>query len=216
MRELVVYGASGFGQQVMFWVEDAVAGDARFELLGYVDDNPATHGEVRSGYPVLGDREWLRDRAAEREVSLVFGVAGPSVKERVVAGLGGATIDFPSLAHPSAVISRHASLGSGVIVGPANVISVGVRIRDFVTVNTACTIGHDARVGRYATLLPGVNVSGAVAIGDGVSIGTGTAIVQDVTIGPAATVGAGATVVSDLPGGCVAMGTPARPREPAR
>jgi len=216
VRELVVYGASGFGQQVMFWVEDAVEAGARFEVAGYVDDDPAAHGAVRSGYPVLGDRGWLRRRAAEREIAVVLGLAGPAVKERIVAGLSETAIEFPTVAHPSAVVSRHASLGHGVVVGPGNVVSVGVRLDEFATVNTACTIGHDARVDAYATLLPGVNVSGAVSVGRGVSVGTGAAIIQGVTIGPGATVGAGATVVSDLPGGCVAVGTPARPRERAR
>jgi sugar O-acyltransferase (sialic acid O-acetyltransferase NeuD family) len=213
MRDLVVYGASGFGQQVMFWVEDANLADRRFELLGFVDDDAATHGERRTDHPVLGGRDWLLPRAEASPLAVVLGVAGPAVKEKIVEGLEDLGVEFPAIVHPSAVVSRHAVLGRGAVVGPANVLSVNVRLDAFVTVNTACTLGHDARVGRYATLLPGANVSGHAVLAEGVSVGTGAAIIQGVEIGAAATVGAGATVVGDLPAGCVAVGTPARPRE---
>ena len=213
MHELIVYGASGFGQQVMFWVEDANAANPRFEILGFVDDDAGSHGETRTGHPVLGGRQWLVDRAGSGPLAVVLGLAGPAVKRRVVEGLAGLELEFPAIVHPSAIVSRHTAVARGVTVGPGNVASVNVAIGEFATVNTSCTLGHDARLGRYATLLPGVNVSGHVEVGEGTSVGTGAAIVQNVAIGAESTVGAGATVVRDLPAGCVAVGTPARPRD---
>jgi sugar O-acyltransferase (sialic acid O-acetyltransferase NeuD family) len=211
MRDLVVYGASGFGQQVMFWVEDANAADPRFNVLGFVDDDSSAHGEVRTGQPVLGGEEWLVDRARSGRVAVVMGLAGPSVKQSVVSRVEGLAAEFPVVVHPSAVVSRHARLARGALIGPGNVVSVNVSVEEFATVNTSCTLGHDALLGAYATLLPGVNVSGKVVVGGGVSVGTGAAITQEVEIGEQATVGAGATVLGDLPAGCTAVGTPARP-----
>lgn len=211
MRDLVVYGASGFGQQVMFWVEDANAADPRFNVLGFVDDDPSAHGALRTGQPVLGGEQWLADRARAGAVAVAMGVAGPTVKQGVVGRLEGLAVEFPAVVHPSAVVSRHAHLERGALIGPGNVVSVNVTVGEFATVNTSCTLGHDARVGAYATLLPGVNVSGKVVVGSGVSVGTGAAITQEVEIGEQATVGAGATVLGDLPPGCTAVGTPARP-----
>jgi sugar O-acyltransferase (sialic acid O-acetyltransferase NeuD family) len=213
MRELIVYGASGFGQQVMFWVEDANAAGPRFEILGFVDDDAGSHGDVRTGHPVLGGREWLADRATSGPLAVVLGLAGPAVKRRIIEGLAAVEAEYPAIVHPTAVVSRHAAVGRGATVGPGNVISVNVGVGEFATVNTACTLGHDAQLGAYSTLLPGVNVSGHVEVGVGASIGTGAAIVQNVAIGAEATVGAGATVLGDLPPGCVAVGTPAQPRE---
>ncbi|CAA9512995.1 MAG: hypothetical protein AVDCRST_MAG45-2020 [uncultured Solirubrobacterales bacterium] len=213
MPDLVVYGASGFGQQVMFWVEDADAAQPRFRILGFVDDDSGAHGDQRTSYPVLGGREWLEERASSEPVAVVLGLARPEIKRRIATALAGlAAVEFPAIVHPSAVVSRHATVGRGATVGPGNVASVNVEIGEFATVNTACTLGHDARIGAYATVLPGVNVSGHVSVGESVSLGTGAAITQGVTIGPGATVGAGATVLDDLPEGCVAVGTPARPR----
>ena len=219
--ELVVYGASGFGQQVMFWVEDAVAADPRYEIAGYVDDDPATHGAERSGYPVLGDREWLTARAAElrleeRALAVVLSFGFPEVRRAAHARLADIALEYPAVVHPSAVVSRHARLAPGAVVGPGSIVGVQVRIEELALVATNCTVGHEALLGRYSVLLPGVNVSGRVALGEGTSVGTGAGITQGVAIGAGTTVGAGATVVDDLPGGCVAVGTPARPREPER
>jgi sugar O-acyltransferase (sialic acid O-acetyltransferase NeuD family) len=213
----VVYGASGFGQQVMFWVEDAVAGDPGLDISGYVDDAPATHGEVRSGYRVLGDRAWLLERAEERRaeggsVAVVLSFGAPELKQQVHAELSDAALDYPVIVHPSAVVSRHARLAPGAVVGPGSIVGVQVELGELATVATNCTVGHEARLGHYSTLLPGVNVSGRVDVGAATSVGTGTAITQGVAIGSGATIGAGATVVDDLPDGCVAVGTPARPR----
>ena len=212
MRDLVVYGASGFGQQVMFWVEDADAAKPRYRILGFVDDDADAHGEERTSHPVLGGREWVEHRARCGRVAVVLGLAAPEVKRSIVASLADLDVEFPAVVHPSAVVSRHTTVRRGVTVGPGNVASVNVEIGEFATVNTACTVGHDARIGAYATVLPGVNVSGHVNIGEGVSVGTGAAITQGVAIGSGATVGAGATVLDDLPEDCVAVGTPARPR----
>jgi sugar O-acyltransferase (sialic acid O-acetyltransferase NeuD family) len=211
MVDLVVYGASGFGQQVMFWVEDANAAEPRFRIRGFVDDDPTTHGGEHTGHAVLGGGDWLRERAKSAPVAVVLGLASPAVKRQLVRELRAPGIDFPSIVHPSAVVSGHAVIERGAVLAPGCVASVNVRLGEFALVNTACTLGHDAQVGAYAALLPGVNVSGGALLGERVTVGTGAALVQGVEIGDGATVGAGATVLASLPAGCTAVGTPARP-----
>ncbi len=50
-----------------------------------------------------------------------------------------------------------------------------------------------------------------VSIGDRVWLGAGVLVLRGVTIGDDTVVGAGSIVTSDLPGGCLAVGAPARP-----
>ncbi len=212
MLDLVVYGAAGFAQQVMFWVEDANAAEPRWNVLGFIDDDKLAMGDERTGHKVLGDRKWVSERAGEGPLAVVLGIAVPEVKEKIVDGLADAGVEYPPVVHPSATLSTHARVEQGTVVGPNNVLSVNVAAGPYATLNTACTLGHDAVVEEFGTLLPGCNVSGHVVIGRGASMGTNSAVTQSVKVGEGATVGAGATVVDDLPPGCTAVGTPARPR----
>jgi sugar O-acyltransferase (sialic acid O-acetyltransferase NeuD family) len=189
--DVVVYGASGFGQQVMFWVEDA-ATEESWNVLGFLDDDDTVLGSERAGYEVLGGRQWLEAREGARP-GVVVGIADPAVKSRIAESLEPLGIGFPTVVHPSVVRARDNRFADGCVVGAGNVISVNVELGELVTVNHSCTIAHDARIGDYATILPGSNLSGRVAIEPRVTVGTNAAIVQDV------------------PPGVTAVGTPARP-----
>lgn len=206
--DIVVYGASGFGQQVMFWVDDAAAEEG-WNVLGFLDDDGSAHGSERTGHEVLGGKEWLEQRDARP--AIVIGIADPGVKRQISEALAPSGVEFPTVVHPSVVRAGHNRLGEGCLVGAGSVISVNVELGRFVTVNHSCTLAHDVRVGDHCTVLPGSNVSGRVVLEAGVTVGTNAAIVQDVTVGEGTTIGAGATVLEDLPGGVTAVGTPARP-----
>jgi serine O-acetyltransferase len=97
--------------------------------------------------------------------------------------------------HPSASIGTQVFLdhATGVIVGAFAVIGDGVTIMQNVT------------IGRKQAL-PGR----APRIGRGVLLSTGATILGDVSIGDFAKIGAGALVEHDVPGGCTAVGVPAR------
>jgi sugar O-acyltransferase (sialic acid O-acetyltransferase NeuD family) len=209
--DVVVYGASGFAQQVMFWIDDVRDAGWYCEVLGFVDDDPSTHGETRTDRPVLGGIDWIERRAADRPLSVVIGIADPLIKRRIVERLRPFDVVFPSIIHPSAVMSSHVKIARGVVVAPGSIISVNVELDEFALVNHACTVAHDVRLGAYATILPGSNVSGCVTIGGGATLGTNSTVIQGLAIGSDSFVGAGATVLRDLPPGVTAVGTPAVP-----
>jgi sugar O-acyltransferase (sialic acid O-acetyltransferase NeuD family) len=205
---LVVYGASGHGREVMSWVE--AAGRAP-DVLGFVDDDPATHGTRRVGHVVQGGFEWLERTAADGSVDVVLGLGAPDVKSRLVERLRPLGVSFPVIVHPAAVVTPHVTVGEGVTVAAGCIISVDVTLGEFTSFGHACTIAHDAVIGAYATVLPGANVSGNVTVSEGVLLGADATVIQGVTIGRNTIVGAGATVVRDLPADCTAVGTPAVP-----
>jgi serine O-acetyltransferase len=97
--------------------------------------------------------------------------------------------------HPSA------SIGTSVFLDHATGIIVGssVSIGDEVTIYQNVTIGRkEADPGR------------APRIGRGVLLSAGATILGDVHIGDFARIGAGSVVTGDVPGGCTAVGVPAR------
>jgi FlaA1/EpsC-like NDP-sugar epimerase len=59
MQQIVILGAGGFGREVL----DVLIAQNRilkkWEVLGFIDENPAKWGQILNGYPVLGSFDWF-------------------------------------------------------------------------------------------------------------------------------------------------------------
>ena len=97
--------------------------------------------------------------------------------------------------HPSA------SIGTSVFLDHATGIVVGA----FATIGNDVTIMQNVTIGRKVEA-----PDRAPRIGRGVLLSTGATILGDVSIGDFAKIGAGSVVTRDVPGGCTAVGVPAR------
>ncbi|MCK1744548.1 serine acetyltransferase [Bradyrhizobium sp. 139] len=82
---------------------------------------------------------------------------------------------------------------------------------------TGIVIGANVAIGDEVTMLQNVSIgrsselpTRSPRIGRGVFIGAGATILGDVSIGDFAKIGADTVVTTDMPGGCTAVGNPAR------
>ena len=69
IQPVVVYGAGGYGRETVQLIEDINAHRARWDVLGFIDDDPATHGREVNGLPVLGGIEWLSGEGASVRIA---------------------------------------------------------------------------------------------------------------------------------------------------
>jgi sugar O-acyltransferase (sialic acid O-acetyltransferase NeuD family) len=208
MRSLVIYGAGGHAREVAELVCDVNADRAQWELLGFVSDESASWGHELNGLPVLGGREWLERGPADVDVAI--GVGSSSMRRAIAEALRPRRARFPVLRHPTAVLSRHGTVGSGTQITAGCIVTVNVTIGAFVVLNRACNVSHDCRLADYVTIAPGVQLAGNVTIERGCDIGIGVSVIPGVTIGEWAVVGAGAVVTEWLPANCTAVGVPAK------
>ncbi|MEI6914195.1 MAG: hypothetical protein WCL39_03600, partial [Armatimonadota bacterium] len=56
---VILWGASSTGHGAV--VLDAVLSGYLYDVVGFVDDNPANQGKMLHGYRILGGREYLGD-----------------------------------------------------------------------------------------------------------------------------------------------------------
>ena len=56
--DLLIVGAGGFAREAASTVETL---GAAWRLLGFLDDDPALHGTIRSGVPILGGTSLLSE-----------------------------------------------------------------------------------------------------------------------------------------------------------
>lgn len=208
MKDLAIFGAGGFGREVLQIALDQNLDRQEWNILGFLDENEAIWNQTIHEFPVLGGTSWIQRYP---KTHIVVAVGDPRIRARIVSDLvsyGGQY--FPRLIHPTAWIGRRVTIGEGTIICSGTRITTDIQVGRHVILNLNCTIGHDSVLEDFCTLYPGIHVSGNVYLEEGTELGTGTAIIPKVRIGRYTTVGAGAVVVKDLPAGVVAVGVPAK------
>jgi len=200
---LVVVGAGGLGRETAAW-----ARRAGHDVMGFLDEDPATHGTIVGDLPILGGIDWLGGGVGRPRC--VVAVGSPRARRDLTVRVRALGHVPATVVDPSAVIGERVAMGPGTIVCANATVTADVTVGDGVVLSVGCSVHHDDVVGDHAFIGPGAQLSGNVTIGAGAWIGVGASIVQGVTVGAGTVVGAGAVVVDDLPPDVTAVGVPAR------
>ena len=213
--EIVIAGAGGAGLKVVQIIDDFIAsGSDEFSILGFVDDNRDIINTDLCGYPVLGTPEDLIEgRLAIRpssNVGIACPIGDPEARKRMLTRLAAVFENIPNLIHPSAQISRNATLGRGNIFSQNVVIQPAVKIGDFNAFNIASIMGPQSEIGDYCTVNANVMIAGESKVGSFTYIGMGAKIKQRLQIGEHCKIGANTFVAKSLEERVTILGVPAR------
>lgn len=203
----------GGGGHAAVLIDALLAGGAAI-TLGILEGAPARAGESVLGVPILGDDGALAElRAAGTGYFIVAvgSVGDASVRRRLYERALALGLEPLGVRHPSAIVSRFATIGPGVQILPGAVVNARARIGRNVIVNSGAIVEHDCVVGDHAHIATGARLASTVTVGAGAHVGAGAVVRQGQAIGDGAIVGAGAVVVKDVPAGCIVAGVPAVP-----
>lgn len=206
-KNIILVGAGGFGREVISWAADANLSGKFPKITGFLDDNNEALDSFDYGIPFLGQIDAYQP--CENDVFLL-GVANPPTKEKVVQLLKEKGGVFLTLIHPTAVVTKTAVIGEGVVICPFALVSADTKIGSYVTVNVMSSIGHDSIIGNYSTLSGHVDVTGQVIVGTSVFFGSGSKVIPRIKIGSGAKIGAGCTVMRSVAEGVTVYTAPAR------
>lgn len=209
MKDIYIIGAGGFGRETAWLIERINNVEETWCIKGFLDDNPALHGSIEGGYPVLGGCEYLEE--LQKSVSVVCAVGSARIRKIIVEKIKHyQNIEFATLIDPKVEMSNRVKIGEGSIICAGNILTVDITLGQHVILNLDCTVGHDAVLEDFVTVYPGVHISGNVVVQEAAEMGTGMQIIQGKKIGRGSIVGAGAVVIRDIPENCTAVGNPAR------
>jgi len=212
MDKVVIYGAGGLGCQV----QDILQQAGRYQPVAFLDSNPAKHGAVVAGLPVVGGLSevegLLRSGVSRAVVAIGDNVARVAVAETLQT-LG---MTLVSAIHPLASVSPSAALAEHVVIGPRATVCVHARVGPHSVLSAGAIAEHDNVIGRGVFLEPAVRLAGAVTIEDLAVIGIGATVIPGRRVGRGARIEAGAVVIEDVPPNCSVGGIPAKVRGPLR
>lgn len=214
MKRLAIFGASGYGREVLPLVRqqyqsDLASGSAD---LVFVDDQPIATNV--NGQRVLTYVEWLAEPASSRLMSVA--IANSYVRQELVARCAADGVQFYEARATNVVQLDDVKLGEGAVLCPFVTLTSNVRIGKHFHGNIYSYVAHDCVIGDFVTFAPGVMCNGNVHVEDHSYIGTGAVIKQGkpgqpLVIGRGAVVGMGAVVTKSVPPGVTVVGNPARP-----
>ena len=209
-RLIGVYGASGFGKEVMPLVRAQFI-ELNKEHFVFIDDGHVD--KDLNGYQVLSYSDFLNYSKSDKRVTIA--IANSQVREKLVNLLNEDGIQHLEIQAANTVILDEVEIGEGSLLCPFTCITSNIKIGKFFHANIYSYVAHDCVIGDYVTFAPGVKCNGNIHIEDHAYIGTGAVIKQGtpdkpLVIGKGAVVGMGAVVTKSVPAGVTVVGNPAR------
>lgn len=206
-----VYGASGFGREVMPLVRHQYE-KFKKEQFVFIDDNQA--GEILSGYRILSYTDFLAHSGVSKGV--VIAIANSQVREKLTSKLASDHVKQLNIQAQNVAIAEEAEIAEGSLFCSFTCVTSNAKIGKGFHANIYSYIAHDCVIGDFVTFAPGAKCNGNVHIEDHAYIGTGAVIKQGksdrpLVIGKGAVVGMGAVVTKNVPAGVTVIGNPAKP-----
>ncbi len=189
MSKLIIIGAGGHGQ---------VIADATDMPFVFLDDNKSSENIVGAFCDIASTQE--------KSDTIIVAIGDNTARMKMLNGL----TNVATVVHPTAVVSKLASVGAGTVIFSNAVINTGASVGCGCIVNTSATIDHDCILEDGVHLSPGVHLGGNVNIGTMSWVGIGASVKHGITIGKNVIVGAGAVVVHDISDGKTVVGVPAK------
>lgn len=202
--------ALGVGHSTPLFIEIAEA--AGWKVAGLYHYNNERTGEMDHGYSILGSFDDLYNEKIKDKFFLPT-MGDMNIRRDVISNLIAFGGIIPTIIHPSAHISRFATIAEqGVVIGDRVELQNDVVINNNVIIRSDVTVCHNTMIKPDVFIGPKALVGAYVTIDELAYIGQGSILVSGKAehIGSNALIGAGAMVTKPIPENVIAVGIPAR------
>ncbi len=203
MNKLLILGGGDFAMEIADLVSDLPG----WQVTGFAVNQPSYQaGSTLLDKPIY----WIDDLKPFAESHYCIGGIGTTRRWTFTDQVERMGFRFATIIHPTARVSRQATVGKGSVISAGAVISTHTQIGQHVIINRGALIGHHVTIHDHVTVSPGVTIGGNAIIGRRSWVGMGAIILEQRRVGEQSIVGAGALVTRDVPDRTQVIGMPAR------
>ena len=191
MSDIILIGGGGHCKAVI----DVIEQEGKFRIAGIVD-KPELLGTDVLGYLVIGNDADLKDLTKIYQYAIVTigQISSPSIRIKLFNLAVEAGFVLPSIISPNAYVSRHTTIGDGVVIMHDALINAGSTIGDNCIINSKALIEHDCLISKNCHISTNATINGGVTVESGCFIGSSATTKESITIDENSFIKAGSLV----------------------
>lgn len=174
---IILIGGGGHCLSVI----DVVEQEDKYNIKGILDDTKK--GNVL-GYPILGNRDLVRELSTEGMFFLITigQIKSSSTREDIALLLDSCKANLATVISPLAYVSKHATIGEGSVIMHNAIINAKAKVGKHCIINTKANIEHNVQIGDFCHISTCATVNGDTIVGKRTFIGSNATISNNITI----------------------------------
>ncbi|WP_314201177.1 NeuD/PglB/VioB family sugar acetyltransferase [Capnocytophaga sputigena] len=174
---IILIGGGGHCLSVI----DVVEQEDKYNIKGILDDTKK--GDVL-GYPILGNRDLVRELSTEGMFFLITigQIKSSSTREDIALLLDSCKANLATVISPLAYVSKHATIGKGSVIMHNAIINAKAKVGKHCIINTKANIEHNVQIGDFCHISTCATVNGDTIVGKRTFIGSNATISNNITI----------------------------------
>ena len=179
MNKIILIGGGNHCKSVI----DVIEQQNQFEIAGVVDKQELLGSKIL-GYQVIGNDFDLESLAKKYHYALITAgqIKSPSLRIKLFDLATKAGFTLPNIISPNAYVSRHSSIGNGVVVMHNAVVNASASIGDNCIINSKALIEHDCLISKHCHISTNATINGGVTVESGCFVGSSATTKELITI----------------------------------
>ena len=169
MKKIVLIGGGGHCKSVI----DVIEQEGQFNIEGIVDVAELLGSEIL-GYPVLGTDDDIPKLAKKYKNAIITvgQIKSPKLRIKLFDLAVKSGFTMPKIISPNAYISKHSSIGNGVVVMHNAIINANSSIGDNCIINSKALVEHDCKISSHCHISTNATINGGAMVGSGSFVGS--------------------------------------------